>query len=369
MKQEEPPLSGVTSPAQGPRFDEAEFLRRTFDRSLQEMDRSRAYFEKLLKWTLWAGVAIFTLGVGLLGIFGFRSWNDIQTRMDKELNTTKEAIITQGNEAINDIQKQMAYELKTTKDAIITRGNKAIAETDNIIRQNAVAAFQDNNLRRYVREVAKEKTDKELNEVIQQSVNDQVATRIKAEGPQIKNTVVIETKRAVTELNPVISSEVKSEVQKQSSESLEPLRQQVKNYQEVVEVSTLALLARNGSGDTYDQIAKIASSTKDPNVREICFSTLMQIYVEMNSGIYSGRTFTEKKSPEEMKKLLDDPNPFYRWAAADGLSGTNDNNIVPKLITMSNQDKNLWVRRAAYEALKHLTNQKFENFQIGERKL
>ena len=346
-----------------PPFDEAEFLRRTFDRSLQEMERSRVFFERLLKWTLWAGVAIFTLGVGLLGIFGFRSWNDIQTRMDKELNTTKEAIITQGNKTINDIQTRMNSELKTTKDAIVIQGKKAISETDNIIRVNAAAAFQDESIRGYVRDVAKEKTDKELNDIIQQSVNNQVASRIIAEGPQIKNTVVVETKKAVSDLNPFISSEVKSEVQKQSTENLEPLRQEVKNYQEIVKISALALVARNGNAGAYDQIQKIASSTKDANIKEVCVSTINQIFVDMNSGLYSGRKFIPEKTVEEMKKLLVNPNPLARWAAVDGLAAKNDKSLVANFIEISNRDDSMWVRRAAYQALKGLTDQNFENFQ------
>ncbi|OGP74358.1 MAG: hypothetical protein A2W09_09255 [Deltaproteobacteria bacterium RBG_16_50_11] len=336
--QDQPPSSEATSPSQEPRFDEAEFLRKTFDRSIQEMERSRTFFEKLLKWTYGSLALLITVGIGLFGFFWFKSWSDVK--------------------------KQMEDELTKTKGAIVEEGRKTIAETENDIRDKAANIFKEESIKKYVREIAKEKTESELSGLIKQAVNDKVAAQIKAEEPQIRNTVISESKKAVADLNPFISSEVRAEVQKQSSESLEPLRQQVENYQEVLNVSTMALLARNGDGVAYDQIQRIAASaTKDSVTKVICLSTINQIFVEMNSGIYAGRSFTEERSVEEMNKLLDDPNAIIRWAAVDGLAGKKDKSIVPKLIIICNQDKYLWVRRAAYEALRQLTNQKFENFR------
>ncbi len=314
-------------------FDEAEFLRRTFDRSLSEMDRSREYFETLFRRTLWAVGIVVALILAAGSLLGFRSWSDVQVRMDSKL--------------------------QETQAAIVARGQQAIQDTDKVIRDRAEAAFKDESIKSYVRQVAKEKTSSELGSVIQQTVAEQVATRVKAEEPQINRTVVQETKRAVESLTPVISSEV----DKKSSQALTPLRSQIETYQEILNVSTLALLARNGNAATYDQLELIAKQTTNPVLREICVSTLNQIYLEMNAPIYAGRNFNQPKDTPELKKLLDDPNFTTRWAAVDALAAKGEKDIVPKLIEFINHDNSMWVRNAAYQALKTLTGQKMEKLQ------
>src|SRR5437879_10701303 len=129
-------------------FDEAEFLRRTFDRSLSEMDRSRDYFEALFKRTLWAVGIIVALILAGVGFLGFRSWSDVQSRMETKL--------------------------QETQTAITVRGQQAIQDTDKVIRDRAEAAFKDESIKSYVRQVAKEKTSSELSGVIQRTVAEQV---------------------------------------------------------------------------------------------------------------------------------------------------------------------------------------------------
>ena len=83
-------------PDPAPPFDEAEFLRRTYDRSLSEMDRSRAYFETLFRRTLWAVGIIVALILAGVGFLGFRSWSDVQGRMETKLQETQTAITARG---------------------------------------------------------------------------------------------------------------------------------------------------------------------------------------------------------------------------------------------------------------------------------
>jgi hypothetical protein len=282
---------------------------------------------------MWAIGTVVILLLGGLGFLGFRSWSDVQERMNKKL--------------------------AETQAAITTRGEQAIQDTDNAIRQQAEAAFKEDSIKAYVRQVAEEKTGAELTKVIRQAVGDQVAARVKAEEPQINSTVVQETKRAVDNLNPYISSEV----QKRTSEALAPLRAQIDSYQQVVGVSTLALLARNGDGSAYDQIEQTAKQTPNPTLREICVSTINEIYVEMNDPFYTSRNFTVPKETPEMEKLLIDPNALVRWAAVDGLADKGEKAIVPRLIDIINRDQSLWVRRAGYQALQRLTGQKFEKLE------
>ena len=314
-------------------FDEAEFLQRTFDRSLSEMDRSREYFEALFKRTLWAVGIVLALILAGGGFLGFRSWSDVQERMDSKL--------------------------KETQTAIEARGQKAIQDTDKVIRDRAEAAFKDESIRTYVRQVAKEKTTSELSNLIQQTVGEQVAIRVKAEEPQINKTVVQETKHAIDNITPLISSEV----DKKSSQAIAPLRSQIESYQQILNISTLALLARNGNAAAYDQLEQTGMHTADPNLREICLSTLNQVYLEMNVPFYAGRTFSQPKDTPELKKLLDSPDFTVRWAAVDALVAKGQKDLVPKLMEFINHDNSMWVRGAAYQALRTLTGQNIEKLQ------
>ena len=140
-----------------------------------------------------------------------------------------------------------------------------------------------------------------------------MATRVKAEEPQINKTVVQETKHAVDNLTPHISSEV----DKKSSQALAPLKSQIDSYQEILNLSTLALLARNGNAGAYDQLEQTATLTTNPVIRELCVSTQNQIYLEMNAPIYTGRTFKQPKEVPELKGLLNNPDFATRWAAVD----------------------------------------------------
>ena len=130
-----PDAPALVPPAQPSKpFDEAEFLRRTFDRSLAEMDRTRNYFEVLLRRTLWAVGLITALIIAAGGWLGFRSWTDVQDRMEGKL--------------------------RDTQTAIAERGEQTIRETNGAIQARAEAAFKDESIKEYVREVAKQKTMK-----------------------------------------------------------------------------------------------------------------------------------------------------------------------------------------------------------------
>jgi len=122
-------------------------------------------------------------------------------------------------------QSRMDTKLQETQRPLLARGQQAILETDRAFATEQKLLSKRKH-KAYVRQVAKEKTGAELTGVIRQTVGEQVAERVKAEEPQIKSTVVQETKRAVDEQKPYISAEV----QKQSSETLAPLRTQVESY-------------------------------------------------------------------------------------------------------------------------------------------
>jgi len=316
-----------------PKFDEAEFLRKTYELSLREMERSRAYFERLIKLTGSAlGIVVVVVSVAL-GIFGVRTWKDVESGM--------------------------AQKLKQTQDAIQAKGAETINETEANIRKQAERAFQQDNLKAYIRQVAKEKTEQQLSALIERAVTEQVAARVREEEPRIQKITTDETRRALDALSPSISAQVSKRV----NEEVAPIRQQEAALAQMLTVNTAVIQARNGDGNSYDTVRKLAALSPDPNVKAICTSTVNQIFLEMNSGFYTGRNFVSPKSVEEMKGLLDDPHPLTRWAAIDGLATKGEKGIVPKLIFMSTHDDYLVVRKAAFQALRALTGQNLENFQ------
>jgi len=318
---------------EAPRFDEAEFLRRTYALSLQEMERSRAYFEMVLKRTFWALGVLVGIGLFLLAFFSVRSWNDVQARMDQQL--------------------------KETQDAIQSKGRETIKQTEENIRKQAELAFQQDSLKRYIREVASEKTERQLSSIIERAVTEQVAGKVREEEPRIEKITVDQTRRALDAMSPSINALVTKKV----NEEVGPIRQQQTALEHMLTVNTAVIQARNGDGKSYDAVRQLAVLSPDPNIKSICVSTLNQIFLEMNGGIYLSRNFLSPKSIEEMKALLNDPSPLIRWAAIDSLAAKGEKGVVSKLVFMSTHDDFLIVRKAAFEALRALTGQKFENFQ------
>jgi len=299
-----------------PKSEQEKFLRELYDLTLRDMERTRNYFEALLRTTMVAGGIIIAVGLFVFGFLSFRTWSDVERN-------------------------------------IVAKGEAAIAEMDTHIRDRAEKAFQEDSIRQYVRDVAKQKTEQELSKIIRDTVTTQVATTLKNKEAEIGKVVSGETKRAVEALSPRITAEVDNQVRV----SLGPLRQRVDEFQEVLNTGTLAILARNGNGKAYDQLERVSTEAKDPVLREISVSTINQLFVEYNGGIYPGRRFTQQKTAEEMKELLKSDDVLVRWAAVDGLAAANEASIVPSLIHLINTDSSMFVRRAAYVALGSLTKQ------------
>lgn len=92
-------------------------------------------------------------------------------------------------------------------------------------------------------------------------------------------------------------------------------------------------------------------------------SAINEIYLEMNSGIYQGQSFTEPKDVPQLKSLLNNSDFRMRWAAVDSLAAKGEKDVVPQLIEMINHDNSMRVRGAAYQALQTLTGQKIDKLQ------
>jgi hypothetical protein len=224
------------------------------------------------------------------------------------------------------------------------------------IRATLKAQFEAPSIQAIVREAARESTATTAAPLIKNEVSRQVQVRVRAEQPQIRATVVAETKKGVDAMAPVVSEQV----QQQASAAESRIRSQIAPFGDVTRAGTLSTLARNGNGEAFDQLVAMANSSSNPDVKALAVTTQNQLYLEYDQAFYSTRIFKEHKTNEQLLALLDDALPLARKAAIDGLSAAGIKSAVPKLITMMKNDPFILVREAAYHALKQLTGKDIE---------
>lgn len=163
--------------------------------------------------------------------------------------------------------------------------DKQIQLLQEEVRNRIDEEFRTERIQSLIRDVVREKTERGLRASIQQAVVQHVETRVKAEQPSINRTVLEETKKAVSQLEPSI----RTEVSKRVDAALIPFNTRMKQTEEILRVGTLAILARNGDGGAYDQLMGLGQTSKNPDVRSISVTTYNQIYLEFSSALYMTR--------------------------------------------------------------------------------
>lgn len=294
-----------------------------YESASKQISESRNFFEKMYKTTLGAILLIAAVGIG------FFYWLVGQKYADIEASVARKT-----DEQIAALQQQ--------------------------IRNRVEDEFKTEKMKALIRSVAQEQTKSGLSDVIARAVGDQVRAAIKAEGPRIQQTVIEETKKSVSELAPTIDKAVKEKAAEVEGRVLGRIAQ----WEDVVQAGNLAIVARNGSGEAYDKLVALTQTTQDPQIRSIGVTTQNQLFLEMNQGIYMTRSFKEKKTEQELIKLLDDPNPLTRQAAIDGLVAIGNKAIVPRLLEKAERDPFMVVRHAAFRGLATLTGEQIEALQI-----
>jgi hypothetical protein len=176
--------SGATSPALDLRevsdlIHQAVEKERGYLKFAQDQsDKDRAYFDHLFRRTAWfLGVLLAASSAGVV-FFGLHTVS--QLREEMRAATSEE-----------------------------------VAKTRKEVEASIENEFRTENIRGLVREVAKERTTRELSGAIERSVDAQVALAVRAEGPRIAHAVSEETKRAVDRLSPVIDAHVTAQVEKE----------------------------------------------------------------------------------------------------------------------------------------------------------
>src|SRR2546422_673103 len=138
-------------------------------------------------------------------------------------------------------------------------------------------------MRALIREVAIAQTKAGLSDVINRAVVETVERRVKAEEPQIKETVAAETKKAVSGLGPTIEAQI----HKKATEAENRIQARIAQSEQVIKAGNLAILARNGLATAYDELMKIAGNTPNPDIQTIAVTSRNQLYVEMDTPFYT----------------------------------------------------------------------------------
>lgn len=294
-----------------------------YESAAKQVSESRSFFEKMYKTTLGAILLIAAVGIGVFYWLVGQKYADIEASVARKTD-----------EQIAALQQQ--------------------------IRNRVEDEFKTEKMKALIRSVAQEQTKSGLSDVITQAVGSQVQAAIKAEGPRIQQTVIAETKKSVSELAPIIDKTVKEK----ATEAESRIQGRLAQWEDVVQAGNLAIVARNGSGEAYDKLMTLTQTTQNPQVRSIGVTTQNQLFLEMNQGIYMTRQFKEKKTEQELIKLLDDPNALTRQAAIDSLVAIGNKAIVPRLLEKAERDPFMVVRHAAFRGLATLTGEQIEALQI-----
>ncbi len=284
-----------------------------------QVSESRTAFERYYKLTIGGMLLIASLTIGAFFWLVGKEYKDIAATVEKKTDTQ-------------------------------------IAALEREIRDRVDQQFKTENMRALIREVAIAQTKAGLSDLINRAVVETVERRVKAEEPQIKETVATETKKAVSGLG----STIEAQIHKQATEAENRIQARIAQSEQVIRAGNLAILARNGLATAYDELMKIAGNTSNSDIQMIAVTTRNQLYLEMDTPLYTTRMFKAQKSKQELLALLDDQQPLMRKAAIDSLVSLGEKSVVAKLLQIQERDPFIVVRQAAYRGLKSLTGQEID---------
>lgn len=241
----------------------------------------------------------------------------------------------------------------------------AVQELDavrNEVRNRVASEFESEQIASLVRDVARDRSEREFQQVIRSETATQVAKGIKNEAPSIRQAVQDETKLAVRDLQPMISEMVGAEVKGQVTKSVVPIESKLKEYGNNIHIGNLAALARSDDRPSFDQLILVAQGRRAASQEEhrIASNTVMAIIREKQSSLRLAFSFKEKRTPESMKKiLLANVHPHDRLAAIDSFP-PEDHSILPLLVQAILRDQSICVVYAAFVKFNAITKQEFE---------
>ena len=243
-----------------------------------------------------------------------------------------------------------------------TDARKELGDVRTEVRQRVADEFETEQITALVRDVAKDRSEKEFQEIIRSETSRQVAKGLKDEAPTIQRTVQDETKRAVKDLQPTINGIVGTEVKGQVDKSVIPIQSELRGYENLIRVGSLATLAKSDDRKAFDQLMLLAlgSVPASEDEKRIAYSTVVAVVREKNSGLRLDYGFKEPQTPASMKSILQTSKFANDKMAAIEHFPNDDYSILPILIQVISNDESLDVLTTAGRKFNEITGQKFE---------
>ena len=304
-----------------------------------QIEKDRSFYKHLYTY---AG-AFLAFMVAIAGIFSYTSVSQMRTDMKASVDAELVALRAQAGATSSEAQATVNSELSNVRTEVQKR-----IDTE----------FRSDNIAALVATAAKERTANEISGIIRSETATQVAKGIQDQSPAIQKSVEDQTRAAVTALQPMITSIIKSELEAQVTKSVAPVEAQMKAYQNL---NALSASARNDDRKAFDQLAAIGTEPGEEAVRTLARATVLEIVRQKNNVLRRMSVkFREKQAPEFMKQILrGSKNKDERLAAMDNFP-ESDMSIVPLLVETIRSDDDLEVVATAFRVFDVRTKQSFQ---------
>jgi hypothetical protein len=336
-----------------------------------ELDRANGYLEfaqgqikndrDFFKHLYTLAFAFIAIMVAAAGTFQYSSVSQMRT----DMKASVDAELVRAN-------RELSALVAEGKVAIAEARNKTTKELENVraeVKERIDTEFQSGNISTLVANAAKDRTEKELTEIIRLEVSTQVAKGLKDEAPDIRKIIEDQTKEAVKVLEPTIRASVEKATQDQVRVAVEPIREQMATYGQFVTVETLATFARGDGRQALDYLLQIIAGnkpeSKNRELVNLAVAAVSAVVKEHQSGLRMVKSFKEKQTSEAMKKFMSSNNAAEREAAIDNYP-PNDKTILPLLVQIIKSDASLSVLNAAVIRFNALTDQTFDFWKADD---
>jgi hypothetical protein len=339
-----PPASPAPAPMIAPLSHDSIEMRRLIREELdrnnryltfaqEQINKDRAFYKHLFTW---AGSLISVLVI-VAGVFHYNS----VTQMRADMKAAVDAAIAEAKSTVN----------------------AELANVRTEVQKRVDTEFKSENIVALVRDVAKGKTEKELENIIRSETSAQVKKGIEAQTAVIRKTVEDQTRKAVDALQPSIGTAVMKATEDQVKKAVVPIEKQMGGYDQMIRIGNLATLARNDDRRAFDYLIQVASGkmpeSSNAEIRRLADSTAAAVITEKVSGLQLSMQFKEKQTAEAMKKFMLSTNRNEREAALDNYPA-EDTSILPLLIQIIEKDDSISVTHRAVQRFNSLTKQSFK---------